>query len=399
MENRAKFLIIGLIGFLLLSVIVSLQTYTTKLNLQKEKDKLAADIQTLTQKVDKTQQENKLLGDKFAVLNKDLEKLNKEKEDFQKKFDLLNREKSELIDRLKNQKSAAATQEAASAGSAPSVPSGKDEAYWAGVLKAKTDLEIQLTTLRSELKTASINNEQIQREKNALQLDLTTFTREKEDLQRQVEYNKKLLDSIAQELVREKNDKIQIQESIKMLKGENEVLIRQVKSLSNRRYSLEQKVQELQEGKFAIERRFNDMEDKLSQKVSMVDGLKDELEVIRSGASAAQVPERQETASVNKGPVELPPIVVRPTGSTESQVRIQEGTTVAGGKVLAINRESNFVIIDLGEDAGVRIGDAFKVNRVDKTIALLEVIQTRKNISACDIKNEIVPVKIGDIVR
>ena len=76
-----------------------------------------------------------------------------------------------------------------------------------------------------------------------------------------------------------------------------------------------------------------------------------------------------------------------------------QSSTVAGGKVLAINRDSNFVIVDIGEDAGVKIGDTFRVYRDDKSVADLEVIQTRKNIAACDIKVEMSPIKIGDSIR
>jgi len=392
MENKAKFLIIGLIGFLLLSVIVSLQTYNSKLSLQKEKEKLLSDNQILTQRAEENQQKAKRLEDKVAGLNMGLEKLIKDKEAFQMKFDLLNREKENLLERLKSQKEATETREQVKQEAAPAtVPPGGEDTYWAGILKSKTDLELQLTNLRSELKTAQMNSDQLQREKGTLQLDMNTLKREKEDLQRQMEYNKKLLDSIAQELVRERNDKIKIQESIKTLKSENEVLTRQLKSLNNRKYVLEKKVQDLQDGKADIERRFTAMETMLTEKVSMINELKVELEDIRSGAA------RREVIEEKKESVELPPIVVRP--QAEPEVRIQEGTTTLGGKILAINRESNFVIIDLGEDAGVKLGDAFKIYREDKTIANVEVIQIRKNIAACDIKNETASVKIGDTVR
>ncbi len=392
MENKAKFLIIGLIGFLLLSVIVSLQTYNTKLSLQREKDRLVSENQQLTQQAEENRQRAKGLEDRASLLNEELRRLNREKEEFQKKFDLLNSEKALLMERLQSQKQApAAEEEASPQGFQALTAPGAGDSYWAGILKAKTDLELQVTGLRSELKTAQINNDQLQREKSAMQLDLNAFKREKEDLQRQVEYNKKILDGIAQDLVREKNDKIKIQESIKTLKNENEVLMRQLKSLNTRKFDLEKKVQELQEAKVDIERRFQEMENRVAAKLSMVNEIKEGLEGVQGQGSGSG--QRKES-------VELAPIVVRPQGGQqEPEVRVQGETRVLGGKVLAINRDSNFVIIDLGEEAGVKLGDTLKVYRVDKSIAALEVIQTRKNIAACDIKSEIVPVKIGDAVR
>jgi chromosome segregation ATPase len=390
MEKYAKFIIIGLAGFLLLSVILILQTFNTKLSLQKEKDRLVAENQQLAQKANEDAQRARRLDEMMKQMKESLNKLNREKEDFQNRLNLLSQEKGELLEKLQIQEQrlgVVQTQRQAPEAGVPAV----EDSYWAGILKAKTDLEMQLAALRSDLKTAQLANAELQSEKNDLQLDLNTFKREKEDLQRQVEYNKKLLDSIAQEVVRERNDKLKIQESITTLKRENDVLTRQLKSISSRRYALEKKVQELQDDKAAIEHRFAQLEVKLAERVAMADDLKAGLEEIQ-GSSAL-------TGASRKESVELPPIVVRP-GSGPSEAKIQEGTMVAaGGKILAINKDSNFVIIDVGEEAGVKIGDTFKAYRLDKAIATLEVIQTRRNIAACDIKNEIIPLQIGDSVR
>jgi hypothetical protein len=67
--------------------------------------------------------------------------------------------------------------------------------------------------------------------------------------------------------------------------------------------------------------------------------------------------------------------------------------------VLSINRDNNFIVVDLGEDAGVKPGDNFRVYREEKPIASVEAIQVRRTISACDIKKETTSVKIGDVVR
>jgi len=388
MENKAKFFIIGLIGILLISIVFGLQIYNAKTNLENEKQRLLTENSALTQKAEESQRNARRLEEKSNTLSKELDKVNKDKEDFQKRIDLLTREKEELIDRLKTQKQ---TIVALPEQNPPAQPVVGD-AYWAGILKAKTDLGMQVGDLRDALKSAQINNEQLQRDKGSLQLDINGLKRDRDDLKRQVDYNQKLVDSIAQDLVREKNDKVKIQENLKSLKSENAVLTRQLKSLNSRRSVLERKLQDLQEAKGSIENKFSEMQNMLSQKVSQVNELKEQLESIRSGTL------KEETAvPMKKESVELPPIVVRP--QPEPEVKVQEGTTVLGGKVLAINKDSNFVIIDLGEDAGVKIGDAFQVYRDDKPVGAIEVIQTRKNISACDIKKEATPIKIGDIVR
>jgi len=94
--------------------------------------------------------------------------------------------------------------------------------------------------------------------------------------------------------------------------------------------------------------------------------------------------------------VELPAIVVRSAASAEkAKAQIQEFP----GKILAVNLESNFVVIDLGSSSGVKVGDLFGVYRDTKSIGTISVIQTRASISACDIKKMSTMLGIGDQVK
>jgi len=264
------------------------------------------------------------------------------------------------------------------------------DAYWAGVLKAKTDLEMQLSSIRGELRSLQINNEALQRDKGALEADIKSLTNEKTDLLRQLDYNQKLLDSLAQDVVREKNDKSKIQDNLKIIKGENTVLIRQLKSLNSRKAALEKKINELQEGKSTVEKRLNEMEAMLADRVSQIDSLKDGLDQVRSGKVSPLTEDKP------KQSVELPAIVVRsmPPGSNE-----KKESADFSGRILAVNPDSNFVVIDAGSSAGVKIGDSFSVYRDGKSIGLIEVIQVRGNISACDIKKKSAALRIGDSIK
>ncbi|MBI4706691.1 MAG: hypothetical protein HY761_02020 [Candidatus Omnitrophica bacterium] len=215
-------------------------------------------------------------------------------------------------------------------------------------------------------------------------------------MKQQLDYNQKVMDSIAQDLVREKNDKSQIVDNLKSLRGENALLSRQLKNLNNRKFDLEKKLQQTQEEKDVLQRRMDEMETMLSDKLNYVDKLRDQLSSVRqTKENTADLEGTEQPASGQKEPaVQLPAIVVRPQSTTS----IAPDST-GQGKVVAINRESNFLIIDLGNNAGVKQGDSLHVYRGNQSIALLQVIQVRSNISACDIKKENVPVKIGDLVR
>jgi len=91
--------------------------------------------------------------------------------------------------------------------------------------------------------------------------------------------------------------------------------------------------------------------------------------------------------------VELSPIVV-----VGKQDETAQGLT---GRVLSVNKENEFIVIDLGENSGAKVNDKFNVYRDNKYIATIEVIQMRQDISASDIRETAVgqEIKIGDIVK
>jgi septal ring factor EnvC (AmiA/AmiB activator) len=386
MEQKAKLIIVGLAVFTLICLFLFIQASSGKQNLIRERNDLKAENLTLNAKVEKLTTAIRGYETKITSLNQDFENITAQREELEKKYTAAVNEKENLDRKLRE---LASSQETLTQKEA--VPQTDDE-YWAGILKAKGDLELQLSSLRSEFKSLQITNEQIQREKESFGLDLNNLKRENEDLKRQADYNQKLMDSIAQELVREKNDKAQVQNNYKMVKSENSLLTRQVQSLNSRKISLDKKIKELGEGKDSLERRISEMEKMLSSGVAQMDNLSSS--DIKSGASAE---------AANKGSkresVELPAIVVRP----QSEGMTGKATSAPGAglasKVLAVNRDNGFVIIDSGQDAGLKIGDSLKVYRGERPIASIEVIQVRRNISACDIKREAETVKIGDVAR
>jgi len=216
MEQKVKFIIIGLIGVTVISVFLFINSLGAKQSLVRERDELKAENASLTVKLDKLTASMRGFESRISSLTADLEKVSQEKADLDKKYELANKAREELVEKLK-----------ARMQQAPSVVSEQQsftpqtsDTYWAGILKAKTDLEFQLNALRSELKKMQIDNEQLQRERATFELELNSLKRERDDLSRQIDYNKKLLDSLAQELVREKNDKSQIQDSYKIIRNE-----------------------------------------------------------------------------------------------------------------------------------------------------------------------------------
>ena len=386
MEQKTKFIITGLIGFSIICLFLFMQATSSKQMLIRERNDLKTENTVLLSKIN--QLENDLKGNqgKIDSLKAERDKVLAEMNDLQKKFELASKARGELVEKLKSQQS----QRQETVNTQQELIPQNTDAYWGEILKAKTDLEMQLSGVLVQLKDLQISNESLQREKNVLEIDINSLRNEKKDLLRQLDYNQKVLDSISQEVVREKNDKLRIQESFKAIKNENALLDRQLKSLSSRRVTLDKKIQDLQEGKSTVEKRLSEMEMMFADKASQISSLKDELDTIRSGKPLAALEGK------SKESVELPAIVVH---SSKQAGRENAGVIAFSGKLLAVNTDNNFVVIDLGASSGLKPGDTFNVYRAGKTIGSIEVIQVRDNISACDIKGMNTPLKIGDNIK
>ena len=390
MEQKTKFIIMGLGIFLAISIFITLQTYTTKEKIRREREELINTNTSLGQKIDATMQDNQKLNEKMNLLNGDLNKISQEKADIQgqkdelerqkegiqARYESMARERDELVEKLKAQPAPEEKKE----------PPVSTDAYWAGVLKEKMQLAMVVENMRGELSTLKIKNDELNR-------DLGNLNRERDELEHQLNYNQKMFDSMASELVLERNAKRLLQESSGSLRNENIILRRQLKGLNRLQSEMEHKLVKLQAEKSDIEKRFNEMADVLEDRLSKVNEIKQQLGAVRSGSGGeidiAQ-PEKE------KEFVELPPIVVRP----QSEKITPEETISAKGRVLEVNKENNFIIIDAGEESGVKIGDTFQVYNLEgEAIAIIEAIQVRPKITACDIKKETAPIIVGDTVR
>lgn len=398
MENKVKFIIFGLVAILAASLFVAYQSYSSKEELLKDKEKLSEENSLLNNKISRIEGTLRENDNKISVLNMELDKAARTKKELESRYEMARKAEDELSKEIKSLRAQAKTvQPVTQAQIMPFPAASTDDGYWASLIKDNKDLILQLERIREELKSARLNATQLQREKSTIELDLNNLKQDNEELNGQLQYNQKISDSIAQELVREKNDKARIETNLKAIKNENVTLAKQLKNLNKQKMEMENKLQLLQQDKSALDTRLDQMQARLSERVSKITQLKDQLEGL--------VEQKEENAeSGQKESVELAPIVVRAQAQaadsvSASGVNVSKQQSLATSKILAINRENNFVVIDLGESSGIKLGDILGVYRDGEKIATIETIQTRKNISACDIQKEDKSIAIGDIVK
>ncbi len=109
-------------------------------------------------------------------------------------------------------------------------------------------------------------------------------------------------------------------------------------------------------------------------------------------SSTGYVPSDAGAPSMLAGVVELPPIVVR---------QDRAGVTVpVRGRVLDVNGEHHFIVIDKGSVDGVRVGMSLDVIRGANTVGRVNVVRVRPQLSACDLilAKTAGPIQTGDLV-
>ena len=168
---------------------------------------------------------------------------------------------------------------------------------------------------------------------------------------------------------------------------ENNTLHEQLKGLTATKIGLEKNIVKLQGDKRQIEDKLYETEGVIQNRVEQIYQLKDTLEKDF----------KPSTKNPRTGEIELSPIVVN--GGDKGMNEVKVPPAGQNGNVVSINSDNNFVIVNLGEDTGVKIGDKLNIYRGAQYIAGLEVIQVRKDICAADIKSKMIDIEVGDTVR
>ncbi len=276
----------------------------------------------------------------------------------------------------------------------------QNEEYWASLLKEKASLQIKLDALKDDLSKKSMEIVDLKQINADLQIEMDSLKNNKHEIDRDIKYKEDLINSLSLELARTKNDKKYIADRIIDLNNENNDLRGQLKQLVSTKTALEKTIVQIKDDKQKLERRLNETDNMVQSKI-------DEIWEIKESLDRAF----QKTSLSPSATIDLDKIVVSQGSKGEGSVLqaigdVKEASNepdlmVPGfqGRVVSVNEENNFVIVDLGEQSGIRLNDVISVYRDSKYIARLEVIQVRKDICAADIKEQWSKINVGDTVK
>lgn len=406
------------------------QQLETKL---KETDAARAELQVKLSGVDTNVQglndKIKSLSTESDDLKKQVEALRKEREELVVKLQAAPKEKIVYADKTSEGGAAPAGQQPSSGTSATPAPANtteqasaattpppaspqatdlsalkENDQYWAAVLKEKAALEVELENIKNGLTDHQVELVDLKKQNSDLQLELTDLKNQKAAIDHEIKNGQDLADNLSLELARVKNDKKFSEERINSLGKENTSLRDQIKNLTSTKIALEKSIVRLQDDKKVMEKKLIKTEGVIQERIDEIWKIKEDL--TKSFKSTSKNSKSNE--------IELPPIVVSsgadslsmlsPDADNDQSPEVSKNgragkSAIIEGNVVSINPENNFVIVDLGEKEGIKIGDPLSVYRGSEFVAGLEVIQVRKDIAAADIKNKTSSIQVGDIVR
>ena len=395
MQDKIKYIIFGLAAFVILIVLMFLGLKVK--SLERERQDLQNQNSELNQKVEVMTRAAETMKKEIAAAQKAFEDTTAQLTDTKKTLETVVQERDALskqVAEIVSDKEKAAKEKPEPAVK-PQV--SLDDAYFAGILKQKADLEVQISMMRDNFKALKAANDQLVLEKNNLVFEVNNLNRDAQDVQQASAYNQKMVDNLTQELAREKTDKLELAKRLKTLKTDNRQLRQQLQSLGERRLSLEKKLADMQSKNAALESSLAGMELYVKQQMFQMGDIKNQMEDARGAARSAPAA-RAQSARQTEGrreAIQLPPIVVRPQQDSAGQ-----GAGLSGAmKIISVDEDNNFVVINAGQESNVKIGDTFQVTRDGDNVGIIKVIQVRERIAACDIKDEKMPLRVGDLVR
>ncbi|MBU2102514.1 MAG: hypothetical protein ABH865_08755 [Candidatus Omnitrophota bacterium] len=354
-----------------------------KLKLEDTNKRLFQERSDFESRAVKLDAENRELAAKQEEVQRELTRVESERATLQKKYDDVSQQRDALVEKLKSKSTVTATDrpESPDAGM-PSVPNSDE--YWIDFVKTKAKLEAQVDSLNKDMLDAKNKLAGMDKEAKELSIKIDELTKEKERLANDISFKERTLSIMSRDLVTEREGRKIAIEELNKLRSENVTLKRELIMGNKEKMQLQTAMKDTLEKKDSLEKRIGEIDRVLREKAITLEELQEQMKTAVKGGKAVIA---RESASV-----ELPPIVVKPG--------VASGLRGIKGETIAVNEEEKFIIVNLGEASGVRPGVQMAVLRGDREIGTVEIIETRRDISAADIREVVsgFTIQKGDLV-
>jgi predicted nucleic acid-binding Zn-ribbon protein len=331
-------------------------------------------VEKLNREIASSNKEKEELKSKLAASEKELNILESRNRDLESKYEALLKDKDDLNKELAMVKKSKFYLE-------KKIKDVESDIFVAGLLKDKASMEVELKRLKDSLVPKDLKIEELKTENSDLASLLSKLKEEKVFLEQKLKDAEGVSEVLTRDLLREKDKNEKDRQEFESAKVENRLLKAKMLELENVSARLDKLLVEKEDMKMKIASLERDLDYKNQ-------------EIDRFKTSFMERETREEyRAEAYQSPqeVELPPIVLerekygrdRVTRPSLDWIDIRSDLK---GRVVTVNREHNFVVIDLGKQNGLDVGATLNVYRGNLLIGALEVIQARDRIAACDIK-------------
>ncbi len=372
-------IIILAVGIIAFNFYQGLQLANTKnQELTDENTGLVEKNNSLTNKVNQVSREKADVEQRLALIEEELSRVQEERDSWKQKWADISRERDDLVEKLKE---APKTRVMVSESTAQ--PGEMSEQNWADFVAKKAALEAKLDTLNQTLIDAKAKLAELDKTNKELSIKIDQLTKDRERLTEEVKFKERTLRVMSMDLVSERGERSAAVEELRKLRSENVNLKREIVVANKEKMRLQTTLKETMETKQELENRISEVETYMKDKSLAFEELQDQLSQTIAGA--------KRVTSVESASVELPPIVVKPSVPDLRGLK---------GEVIAVNEEESFIVVDIGESAGLRPGFLLKVMRGGREIGTAEIIETRAEIAAADIRETVSGFNIqeGDMV-
>jgi len=372
--QKTKLPLIILLVLLIVSAFIAFGLYSQKQNLsaenislKNEKAKLATGNKYLSAQYTNLKQQYQTQNSRLEYIQKELSSVEQAKEGLQNKYQEVSKERELLVSKIKEltqsqkisvvpvNKETVKTQSAAA-----------NQGYWADVVREKAQLQAKLESMRNELIDAKTNVAKLQENNKELSIKIDEFSKTKDKLNMEMAFKERTLQIMSRDLVNERETRKSISDELTQLRNQNIELKRELIAANRDKIKLQGHLKDALSKRDELETKVSDVTNILKEKTLVFSDLQSQLTQAVNG----------KVSNKSSASVELPPIVVKSDASVKS----------LRGEVLAVNKNDNFVIIDLGAGSGVKPGLKFNVLQSGNTIGVIEIVETRSEISAANIK-------------
>ena len=232
--------------------------------------------------------------------------------------------------------------------------------------------EQQLQTVKKQVESLEKERDELTKAKTELETQTGDLIKQAKAVAEQLAQEKRAREALTSELAQLRKDSTQVKTQLDQEKDDKQALTEDLAKAKQSYQALSNELTTLRQAKEALEKRVKEM---LGQRA------KEAEQIVVTAPSAGT----QQTGTSSA-----------PAASTTPAAKSSDG------KVLVVNREFHFVVINLGSKDGVRKGARFTVLRSNKPIMSVEVDKVYDNMSSANMLAEEKKgseVKEGDTVR